>query len=221
MGKCIMENIELTNKDILEKKYAGFLVRALSGIIDRIIFLLFALIDYTILYFMKNPTKYYYVFSQIIILLFLYIYNVFIPQIHGGTLGKLILKLKILKLNDEKIGFRESLYRYLTNIIYYLYSSIISIIIILNTPNEFFNSFKKFSGWTNNINPAESKFYVIATVLIFIWNISEYIVLLFNKKKRGFQDYFARTIVVNTRYFEIKNDMKTQTAHNRTVTVRR
>jgi uncharacterized RDD family membrane protein YckC len=207
-----MENIIIdAGNTFNEKEYAGFFIRVLSGIFDQIIFLIYILINFIIMIILKKPQKYYFFLLQIITFLFRYIYNVFITQKHGGTLGKLILKIRIHKLNEEKIGFKESFFRYSIDFIWYLYFTIIYINILLNTSNELYNSFDTFRECSNYLRTSEPKFIIIGTIIIFSWNISEYIVLLFNKKKRGFQDYLAGTIVVNTRYFKLRENYEKST----------
>jgi uncharacterized RDD family membrane protein YckC len=95
-----MEKMEINNKSI----YAGFLIRTLSGIIDYIIYLLFFLIIYILSLNIWSLPKYYYIAFQIIHLTFLIIYNIFITQRFGGTPGKLILKIKVLKLKEYGNG---------------------------------------------------------------------------------------------------------------------
>lgn len=187
--------------NIESKKYAGFFVRALSGIFDWAIFLLFLLINFMIVIIMKRPPKNYFIFIQVITILFKYIYNIFIPQKYSGTLGKLIFKIRILKLNNQKIGLKESFFRYLINFLWDLCISIITINIIINTSDELYNDFNTFKEWNNYLSSSEPKYLIILTILINLWIFSEYFVLLLNKKKRGLQDYIAGTIVVNTKYY--------------------
>ena len=199
-----MGNLNENKGDISGSKiYAGFFIRILAGLLDKLFFWLFILLGFIIMYFFqKMPPKYFWIIVQIIVVLFHFIYNIIIPQFFGGTLGKLLLKLKIFRLDFQKIKFKESFLRYAINFIgWNLYFAIVKIIGIINTPDELYNEFTTFSEWSNYSNIIEPNIINIMTVVMIIWELSEYIILLLNKKKRGLQDYIAGTVIVNTKNY--------------------
>ena len=187
--------------DSTDKIYAGFFIRILSGLIDYVIYLIISFIIYLLLKLIGEMPKYYIVIYLLFHLLYHFIYNITIPQYFGGTFGKLLLKIKILKTDYKKIGFKESFLRYLFVLLWYLYSTIDNIKSLINTTDGSFNEFMTFSEWINSSNSNEPKINVVFLIAINIWIFSEYIVLLFNKEKKGLQDYFAGTVIVNTKYY--------------------
>jgi uncharacterized RDD family membrane protein YckC len=206
MIKKIMDNINLYKEKIIsDKKYAGFFVRILAGILDWAFFILFLLIIFIIERIVGKISKNFWIIPQLVIVLFEFIYNIIIPKYFGGTLGKLMLKLKILKVNFHEIGFKESFLRYIIVLIWVIYNSIINIKGILYATEYLYNSLNSLGEWQNYLKSVEPKFTIITTIIINIWIFSEYIILLFNKEKRGLQDYMAGTIVVNKKRVKSTN----------------
>jgi uncharacterized RDD family membrane protein YckC len=205
MIKRIMDNINFYKGKISsDKKYAGFFIRILAGVLDWLFFALFILIIFLIEnifreIIFRKMSKNFWIIPQIVTVLFEFIYNIIIPKYFGGTLGKLILGIEILKINFQKIGFKESFLRYFIILIWVIYNSIINIKGILYTTEDLYNGLNSLSEWQNYLKSIEPKFTIITTVIINIWIFSEYIILLFNKEKKGLQDYMAGTIIVNKR----------------------
>jgi uncharacterized RDD family membrane protein YckC len=198
-----MDNSNKNSKNVTNDKiYAGILIRILSGLIDFLVFVIIQSIVFLILLIVQKIPKNYWIIYELIVPLYYFIYNITIPQYFGGTLGKILLKIKILKTNYQKIGFKESFLRYLFDLLWYLYISIVNIVIVINTPDELYNEFKTFSEWVNYSNSNEPKITIILLIAINIWIFSEYFVLLLNKRKRGLQDYLAGTIIVNEKYYK-------------------
>ena len=198
-----MDNSNKNSKNVTNDKiYAGILIRILSGLIDFLVFVIIQSIVFLILLIVQKIPKNYWIIYELIVPLYYFIYNITIPQYFGGTLGKILLKIKILKTNYQKIGFKESFLRYLFDLLWYLYISIVNIVIVINTPDELYNEFKTFSEWVNYSNSNEPKITIILLIAINIWIFSEYLVLLLNKRKRGLQDYLAGTIIVNEKYYK-------------------
>jgi len=212
-----MENNIIETGNTSEKRiYAGFFIRILSGLIDWIINILFISINFFIMLIIKKNQNLmsYFIILEIITILFQYIYYILIPQKFGGTFGKLILGIKIIKLNNQNIGFKESFLRYSINILWYIYDAIIKIYIIANSSNELFNSFGSYTEWSNYLENSKPKISIIALIFINLWIFSEYIVLLFNKKRRGLNDYIAGTVIINKKYLH-KIKEQAQTAYNK------
>ena len=185
---------------IADKIYAGFFKRIVSGLIDWTIQLILQLIPFSLLFFVGWVQKYHLIILDLITGTIWFVYYVTIPQYLGGTFGKLLLKMNILKTDFTTIGFKEAFLRYLFSFIWLLYDAIVKITITLNTNDELYDSFNTATEWNKYLNANEPKLSFVFLILITTWVLSEYIVLLFNKKKRGLQDYLAGTIVVNTKY---------------------
>lgn len=121
--------------------YAGFFVRLAAYIIDCILVGL-ALLVIKIPYFFVwiiNPDVFIgrpilFKFSSIDIILYLLslVYFVLMTYFCGGTLGKKVLKIKVIKENNEKLSwidviYRESIGRYLSGLIIFIGYIIIAV----------------------------------------------------------------------------------------------
>lgn len=128
------EIIEPTQKPTTEPKYAGFGIRLLAYIIDNlclgagllmvrfIIFLLKMIIGSDIF---ANPILFQYTWPDILLYICRILYFVLLTYFTGATLGKHILKLKIVSTNDNgkytfiDILYRETIGRFLSKFIIY------------------------------------------------------------------------------------------------------
>ena len=180
--------------------YTGFIKRVISGLLDYLFFILFTLIIFFVGYFTQITAKNYLLTINVLNILFQFIYNITMPQYFGGTLGKILFKIKIKKVNFDKIGFKEAFLRYLVQLTWYIFHAVMNMIIIISTSDIIFNEFETFSDLNNYIDSfIPQPITIIGLIIVSIWIYSEYIVLLLNKKKRGFQDFLAGTVVINIR----------------------
>ena len=123
--------LKQNKEDIL---YAGFFVRLSAYIIDCIIVgipLLIIRIPKLFIYMMNpdiffvKPIFFQFSISDIIIYLLGLTYFVLMTYYFGGTLGKILFRLKVCKNADEKLSlftiiYRESIGRYLSGLILFI-----------------------------------------------------------------------------------------------------
>lgn len=133
----------------------------------------------------------YYIPSHLIGLWF-YVYLV---KQHGGTPGKLLLRLKIVKLDGTPVGYKEALLRYS---VLFVLSAASGAAIVLGTlsmsDTEYFSL-----GWQERaLRQTELApfWYVWVTALMNVWIWGEFVVILTNKKRRALHDFMAGTVVV-------------------------
>ena len=123
----------------------------------------------------------------------------------GQTIGKAVLGIRVLKLNSKKIGWREALRRSSVDIFLSLHWVITIPLLVWQLPNDNFVS----QGWTEMyhsiIKPALPTSFEILEYLGIIWGLSEFVTMLFNKKRRALHDFLAGTIVVQSRFKKTKN----------------
>lgn len=122
-------------------------------------------------------------------------FNVYLVKRYGGTPGKLILKIKITKLDGSDVGYREAALRY--SVLFFL-SILSSIPMILAsqgmTDAEYFSV-----GWQYRsvaLMERTPGWYNLVTIATNIWIWSEFIVILTNKKRRAIHDFIAGTVVI-------------------------
>jgi len=97
----------------------------------------------------------------------------------GATPSKLIIGLRILKINGEPIGYREALLRAAPFLIFGLFNSIAS----------------HYRAIPDRAKLAPS-WYGARLIASAVWLCGEVIVLLTNCKRRALHDFIAGTVVV-------------------------
>jgi uncharacterized RDD family membrane protein YckC len=124
-----------------------------------------------------------------------FFYWIYLVRRFGGTPGKLIMGLRVLKLDGGPVGYWEAILRALPDMIFAVVSDIGSIIAAFSMTNDAYLSL----GWQDlqavldNAAPPWCHWIDIAN---YIWTSSEVIVLLTNRKRRALHDFLAGTIVV-------------------------
>lgn len=129
-------------------------------------------------------------------LVFQLFWEVWLVRRFGGTPGKLVMGLRIRKVNGEAVGYREALLRCSVDTILGLLTSLAAIVVATHmTDHEFFTL-----NWTDTVErqtalmPAWGRAVNIAFE---IWTWGEFIVLLTNRKRRALHDFLAGTVVVH------------------------
>jgi uncharacterized RDD family membrane protein YckC len=172
--------------------YAGFWPRLGSLLLDVICVLpLTALVFWGSLHY--RLFQVYYLIPSVIFALF---YNVYLVRRFGGTPGKLIVGIRIRKLDGEPVGYREAFLRNLPELILSLLTNFAFIFPLLHMSDAEYQSlsFIKFSMRMTELAPSWYKPVQIAQT---IWFWGELLVLLTNRKKRALHDFIAGTVVVH------------------------
>jgi uncharacterized RDD family membrane protein YckC len=194
-----MENkqIPLHIEGVLEDIYAGFWLRFGSLLLD---FLFIMPVTFLTIY-MNGLGKNVFFITLIPSILFGLWYNIYLPKKYGGTPGKLIVGIKIIRLDGEQIEWREAILRHIVLLGLTLLSSIMMIICLLQADDEAYKSL----GWlqqTQYLMTFAPGFFIFYTWASNIWIYSEFIVLLTNKRKRAIHDFIASTVIVKARYID-------------------
>jgi len=128
-------------------------------------------------------------------------YHMFFLTRFGATPGKMLLKIKIVTINGQKIGLKEALLRFIVNLIIMVISIIITTYMHLLITEQQFNAMdnRKRIKWFSDNRPVLHKVFIWATRA---WMWSDLIVLLCNKRKRALHDYIAGTVVIKSKYEE-------------------
>jgi uncharacterized RDD family membrane protein YckC len=178
------------NTDAL--RYAGFWPRLGANLLDGLILLpLFALTTWGRSQFPLFDVYYFLPF-----ILFQLFYNVCLVQRYGGTPGKLIVGIRIRRLNGEPVGYREPFLRYLPDFLFTILGWIGLISLALHRSGPEFLALPLINRIilkTELLPP----WYVPLQRLQAIWDLGELIVLLTNQKKRAIHDFIAGTVVVH------------------------
>lgn len=196
------KQIPITIPEIDNDIYAGFWVRLGSMLLDGIIMLPLIFI---VLYLNGLSVNMYF---YIIIpnLLFGIWYNIYLPKKYGGTPGKLIVGIKIIKIDGKPIGWKEAILRYSVLLGLTIFSVIVMIISLLKADENIFNSLSWLKRTEYLMSLAATPFMIHAWASN-IWVYSEFIVLLTNKRKRAAHDFIAGTVIVRNVYINKINEM--------------
>jgi uncharacterized RDD family membrane protein YckC len=148
-------------------EYAGFWVRVLAKLIDLLIFLPLYIIS---IIFNPNNKQLSFVISVSITILIL-LYNIILIYSIGKTPGKIVMKLKVLKTDGEKVGIVNSIAREVF--------AIISILIWI---------IQKFGMSAEFINTLNTSFAFVSSF--------EVLVCLFNYRHKTTHDFIGNTVVI-------------------------
>jgi uncharacterized RDD family membrane protein YckC len=125
-----------------------------------------------------------------------FFYNVYLVQRFGGTPGKRLMKLRIVKLNGEKATYREALLRYLPEWLLIIGLKVAVIIAALHLTDAEYFSVLTVRERTQLIMSAVPSWFEPMRLVLIIWVQSEFIVMLTNKKRRAIHDFIAGTLVI-------------------------
>ena len=180
---------------ITESIYAGFWIRVWAQILDTV----FVLPVLFLILYINGLGKNMYFYTLLPNLLFILWYNVYLPQKNGGTPGKTMAWITIIRLDGNYISWKEAALLYVV-----LFSlSTLNIIMIscnvLKANDTLFMSlgWLKRSQYLMSFSPI---FFKLTSWLTNLWFVGEYVVLLINKRKRSISDFIAGTVVVKTDY---------------------
>jgi len=125
---------------------------------------------------------------------------------YGGTFGKLIVGIKIVKVNGETIHYKEAFLRNIVDLVFGVTIVIMQAYTLfkISDPSHESLTWIKKAGYLYKSMPDS---YKPISILNQIWIWSELIILLFNKKKRALHDFIAGTVVVDPRKKEIESDV--------------
>jgi uncharacterized RDD family membrane protein YckC len=148
-----------------------------------------------VLLIMLNTSRLLMVATVMFSFIFEVFYEVYLVRRFGGTPGKLIVGLRILKTDGSPVGYREAALRVAPDMTF----SFLGIIGLLIALSKMTNA--EYSGFLNAafysqlvaLSPAWSRG---VSIIERVWNWGELIVLQTNRKKRALHDFIAGTVVV-------------------------
>ncbi len=173
-------------------QYAGFWKRCSSVLLDYII--IFP-ISFFILW-LGSFSKEIHLTLIIPHTLLYFAYNIYMNANYGGTIGKLVVGIRIRKISGETIHYKEAFLRNIVDLAFGVIIVIMQAYTLFHINDHSYESlswFKK-AGYLYK-NMPESYKPINAANEIWIW--SELLVLLLNKKRRALHDFIAGTVVID------------------------
>lgn len=178
------------NTDTL--RYAGFGPRLASLLLDLLVMLPLMALSFWGSAQFRLFQVYYFVPG----ILFGLFYSVYLVRRFGGTPGKLIVGIRIRKLDGEPVGYREAFLRFLPDFILATLMSIAFIMAVFHMTDAEYHSLG-FMERTKRMLELVPSWYSPLHWIQTAWVWGELIVLLTNRKRRALHDYIAGTVVVH------------------------
>jgi uncharacterized RDD family membrane protein YckC len=114
----------------------------------------------------------------------------------GMTVGKCVLKLKVVSLDGEPAGFRRAFYRHSVDLALSVIACALTLSALMSVAEHEFNVL----AFAERIDLLSQRTGAASDVLNWIylaWALSELAVLLMNEKRRALHDFIAGTVVVH------------------------
>ena len=170
-------------------KYVGFWKRLAAMLLDMLVTL-----PLVLLFQWGSQYRLFQAYYLVPGIIFCFFYNVYLVKRYGGTPGKLLVRIRIAKVNGEPVTYREALLRYAPEMILSFLVSISLICGLLHMTDIEYSSFSLIDR-AKRLAQLEPWGEAVKTIYgIWVW--SELLVLLTNKKRRALHDFIAGTVVV-------------------------
>jgi uncharacterized RDD family membrane protein YckC len=176
-----------------ELRYATFWQRFLAYWIDVLVFLPLS----GIMYFLAEQSRFFYMYWFIPGLLVGLFFHVYLVKRYGGTPGKLLLKTRIALVDGSPVTTNAAGLRYAVLFVLSALSSVALILSTLSMTDQMYFSLGYVARAQKMVELAPG-WYSTVSVLLQIWIWSEFITMLFNKKRRAVHDFIAGTVVVRS-----------------------
>lgn len=123
-------------------------------------------------------------------------FHVYLVKRYGGTPGKLLLKIRITRLDGSNVGYREAILRHS---VLFILSTLQTIALMIGTLNMSDAEYLSLAFQARSVRLAEIApvWYQPVTVLMNIWVWSEFLVMLTNRRRRAIHDFIAGTVVIH------------------------
>ncbi len=165
------------------EKYQTVLQRFAAIVFDTIIFV--GIIYVYEHYFLdKTSSKTIAVVWSLVTLISVNFYNIYLTYCYGQTLGKMLLRVKVIDISEEPVTLYQAILRRLIELIYHTISTLFTIYFVF------------IYGLDANISSSVTFRYVTYFYLFVMF--AEIIATLLNQKHRSLHDYIAGTVVIRT-----------------------
>ncbi len=171
--------------------YASFWQRLGAYLLDFLI--LTPLIAFTV--WGSEQSRFFYAYYLVPSIVFGLWFHAYLVKRYGGTPGKLIVGIKIVKLEGDSVGYREALLRYCVLLLLATISQVAyAQTTMAMTDAEYFAlNWQERAVRMQELAPS---WLGSITLLTNIWVWGEFVVMLTNKKRRAIHDFIAGTVVI-------------------------
>jgi uncharacterized RDD family membrane protein YckC len=175
-------------------RYAGFFRRLTAGLID---FLLRGVVTLGVGWLASQSKLSAYIVLPLLWLAVL-LYEPYFHATLGATVGKLAVRVRVVTVDGERIGWKAALIRSSPFIVMMMYWSYCVTASIDSMPPDDFQG----QGWSDLFQLARRGFppsYETVELVMGMWFWSEFLTMLLNSKRRSLHDLLAGTVVLRGR----------------------
>jgi uncharacterized RDD family membrane protein YckC len=140
-------------------------------------------------------------FTLLLNLIFTIWYMIYLPKRYGGTPGKLVAGLKIIKMDGNDIDWNEAFLRYSISLGFAILMAPATIFALMQADAETYNAM----GWMQQNEYLQSFAPIYQWIFIWAslaWAIAEIIVYFADDRSRAIHDKIAGTVVIKKSYDE-------------------
>jgi uncharacterized RDD family membrane protein YckC len=124
------------------------------------------------------------------------VFHVYLVKRFGGTPGKILLKMRIARLDGTAVSYREALIRYSVLFALVTLTSVATVTGTLGMSDAEYASLG-FVARNEKLMELMPRWFMPVNILLNIWIWSEFIVMLTNKRRRALHDFMAGTVVIH------------------------
>lgn len=182
---------------INEPVYAGFWVRFAAKLLDCIVML--PVIG--LVFYINGLSKSAAISVLIPNMLFTLAFEVVLVKLYGGTPGKLMMGLKIIRKNGDDMDWKSAFYRYSVEFVIAFIGAFVMYLTLnlIDDANYASAGFLERSKLLSTVNPVPMQ---VQQWLSNTWYIIGLVVLISNVRKRSTHDFIAGTVVVKSVYLD-------------------
>ena len=177
-----------------EPHYGGFWIRLGAFIVDMIV--ISPCIAFHLFWLRRLPREIYQ-FEPMLLLAIAVSYNVISVRYWGGTPGKLLCGLRVVRTDLEPAGWKEAMLRESVNAALGLVGDVLFILAVQQLSETAFVGSRK--DLMKEIIALEGLPGRVVNWAGNVWMLSEFLVLLTNRKRRALHDFVAGTVVIRKR----------------------
>ncbi|HRK36444.1 MAG TPA: RDD family protein [Candidatus Hydrogenedentes bacterium] len=183
-----------------EKVYVGFWRRFFAGVLDLLILLPVVLI----LVFVARSGKTWEITSSIAGLVIFTAYTIIFCYRYGGTLGDIMLGIRITRPDGSRIGWNESIARYIVPTIISTEIAAVQAYALIAIDPVVFNAAGSYER-QYLVDLHTPGFQSLVDYLVLFWYLANMQTLIANRRKRSLHDFIASTVVVYWPFSEHAN----------------
>jgi uncharacterized RDD family membrane protein YckC len=174
-------------------RYAGFWPRLWAIVIDIVVLAPLIAVGFWAMYTSRAAA----LAVQIPLELLFAFYNIYFVGRWGQTIGKLVLRIRVVALDGSDAGYVRGFYRHSVDLAFSTVSATLTMLALLSISSAEFDSLT-FEGKMDLLAERTPSWSRFVDWLSLAWIASELVVLLLNEKRRAIHDFIAGTVVVHT-----------------------